>query len=121
MIGVTLDHSRKKALLLDMTNYVDQMKEDFLEKLEKETKDWSGKFFSVDKNSKRLCTEKSDTFHSFVMKIMFLCKRGQPDVELSIIFLSARTSKSAEHDYNKLIRLLSFIVTNRNDAIYAMC
>ena len=66
-------------MLIDVTEHVDQMKEDFPEKLGKNTKAWSDKLFSVDKNSKELCNEKSDTFHSFVMKIMFLCKRGRID------------------------------------------
>ena len=107
---MTLDYSESKAVLIDMTEHVDQMKEGFPEKLEKNTKAWSDELFSVDKNSKRLCNEKSDMFHSFVMKIMFLCKRGRPDVELGVSFLSTRTSESTEQDCNKLIKLLSFII-----------
>ena len=52
----------------------------------------------VDKNSEGLCEEKSDAFHSFVMKIMFLCKRSRPDVELGVSFLSTRTSETTEQE-----------------------
>ena len=59
-LGMTLDYFNDKAVLIDMTEYIDQMKEDFPEKLEKNTKAWSDKLFSVGKNSKRICNEKSD-------------------------------------------------------------
>ena len=74
-------------MLVDATECADQIKEDFWEKLEIETKAWSSKFFSVGENSKRLCEEKSDALHSFAMKTMFLRKRGRPDVELGVSFL----------------------------------
>ena len=116
-LAMTIDYSKRGKALIDMTEYIDQLEEDFPEKLEKNTKAWSDKLLSIDKKSKRLCNEKSEIFHSFVMKIMFLCKRGRPDVELGVSFLSTRISESTEQDYNKLIKLLSFIVTTRNDAL----
>ena len=69
-----------------MTEHAHQLEEDFPEKVEKNAKAWSDKFFSVDKKSKRLCSENFDVFHSFVMKKMILCKRGRPDVELGVSF-----------------------------------
>lgn len=67
------------------------------------------------KNSKWLCNEKSDAFHSFAMKIVFSCQTGRLDVELGVSFLSTRISESAEQDYNKSIKLLSFDIATRND------
>ena len=80
-LGMNLCCSKKKEVLIGMMEHADQMKEHFPDKLEIETKAWSDKFFSADKKSKSSCEEKSDAFHSFSMKIMFLCKRGRPDVE----------------------------------------
>ena len=51
------------------------------------------------------------------MKMMFLCKRGRPDVELRVSFISARTSVSAEQDFNNLVKLLSFIVTTKDSTL----
>ena len=48
---------------------------------------------------------------------MFCCKRGRPDVELGASFLSERRRKSAEQDNSKLIKLLIFIVTTRDDML----
>ena len=70
-LGITLCYSKKKVVLIDITEHIDQMKADFPMELKKYTKAWSDKFFSVDKNSKRLCEEKSKTFHSYYKK--YLC------------------------------------------------
>ena len=84
-----------------MAGYVNQMEEDFMVKLEKVTEAWSDTLFSVVMSSKRLSEEKSDVFHSFTMKIMFLHKRGSPYVEAGVSFLSVRVSESADHDCKK--------------------
>ena len=73
--GMTIDYSESKAVLIDMTEHMDQLKADFLDKLEKNNKVWGSKFFSARKKSKRLCNEKSDTFHSFAMKKKFTQER----------------------------------------------
>ena len=93
---MNLDYSKKIEALIDMMEYADQIKEEFPEKLEIETKAWSDKFFLIDKNSKCSGEDKSDAFHSFEIKIMFFHKIGRPDVELRVSFLSARTSESIE-------------------------
>ena len=51
-LGITLDFSKSETVLIDMTEHVDQMKEDFQEKLEKNTKALSDEIFLVDKNRK---------------------------------------------------------------------
>ena len=79
-LGMTLDFSEKKALKVDMREYIRQLRDDFPGTLRQEMKPWGEKFFKVDENSEGLNKEKSEAFHSFVMKIMFLCKRGRPDV-----------------------------------------
>ena len=78
----TVDYSKKKATLICTTEHVDQTKEDFPMELKKDTKVCSDKFLLVDKNNKRSCEDKSDIFYSFAMRIMFLCERVRPDVEL---------------------------------------
>ena len=110
---MTLDYYKKKAVLIDMTEHAHQMKEDFPEKLERETKVWSGDLFSVENKSKRLCEEKSDSFHSFAMKIIFLCKRGRMYAELGVGFLSTRTSEYSEQDHNKLLRFSSSLLETK--------
>ena len=89
-LGVTLDYSQNKELLVDVTDHVDQSKEYFPCPLKKETKPWSDKILLVDSNSKRSDDERSKVFHAFTMTCVFSCKRRRPHVEPGTGFLAAR-------------------------------
>ena len=67
-----------------MTPYVKSMIEEFPDKLSGKTKTpWNENPFKVDPTSKRLDTERAKMFHTFVMKGMFLFKRGRQDISTS--------------------------------------
>ena len=87
-LGITLDYLTRGAFKVDMTDCVDTMEEDFPYKPNKPLKAWNNKLFSVNANSFRLDKEKSGVFHAFTIKCMFLHKRGQPNVEPRVGFLS---------------------------------
>ena len=61
--------------------------------------------FDVDEDCKRLSTQRSDKFHSIVMKLLYVAKRGRPDILLQISFLCTRVSKSNENNWSKLRRV----------------
>jgi hypothetical protein len=48
-------------------------------------------------------------FHSIVAKNLYVSLRGRPDVQLPIVFLCTRVSKSTEQDWCKLKRVLEFL------------
>jgi hypothetical protein len=51
------------------------------------------------------------------MKAMFLCKRARSDVQPAISFLASRVQKPNEGDRTKLIRVLVFLKTTRDDML----
>jgi len=58
-----------------MTEYVKSMVEGFLQKVQgRNATPWTKNLFKVDANSKQLGQERKETFHTFVMNGMFLCK-----------------------------------------------
>ena len=61
----------------------------------------------------RLNKERSDIFHSVVMKLLYVAKRARGDLLPTISFLSTRVSKSNEKDWEKLERLCHYL----NDTI----
>ena len=73
---MTLDHSKKGKLIANVKDYVHQIEEDFPCNLKNESRPWTGNLFKADESSKRLDQEKSEIFHTQVMKRMFLHKRG---------------------------------------------
>ncbi len=53
--------------------------------------------------------EKVKIFHSTVAKLLFVAKRGRPDILLAISFLTTRVKKPDEDDWKKLCRVLSYL------------
>jgi len=76
-LGMTLDYTSPGVLKIDMTEYVKSMIEEFPQKVQgRNATPWTENLFKVDANAKQLEQERKETFHTFVMKGMFLCKRG---------------------------------------------
>jgi len=65
--------------------------------------------FKIDDNSPLLNPEKSDKFHSVTAKLLWVEKRGRPDIETAISFLCTRVLNPTEQDWKKLRRLLCFL------------
>ena len=65
--------------------------------------------FKVDDDAATLDEERKDIFHHIVAKLLFVAKRGRPDLDLTISFLCSRVDKSTEQDWLKLRRLLHYI------------
>ena len=53
--------------------------------------------------------EGAERFHRVVAKLLYVSKRGRPDIQLAIAFLCTRVSCSTEQDQRKLKRLLQFL------------
>jgi hypothetical protein len=58
---------------------------------------------------KKLDGKRAMTFHTFVMKRMFLCKRARQDIQPGIAFLATRTGEPNEGDWAKSIKILVFL------------
>ena len=78
---------------------------------------WNDKLLKIDKKGKYLDDERQGIFCTFVMKAMFLCKRGRPDVNPGIGFLSSRVKKPLEADWNKLVKVLVLLKETRDDVL----
>ena len=64
---------------------------------------------NVDDSSKRLEKKYADIFHSMVTKLLWLVKRGKPDIEPAISFLCIRVTKGIREDKAKLRQFLQYI------------
>jgi len=102
-----------------MVEYTRQMIKDFLYDLGGKSINcpWTEKLFKVDKTSKALDEKRKKVFHTFVMKGMFLCKRGRPDIHTGITFLSTRTGNPNHGDWEKLLRLIKFLRLTQHDIV----
>ncbi|KAG7371066.1 reverse transcriptase RNA-dependent DNA polymerase [Nitzschia inconspicua] len=108
-LAMWLDYTEEGVLQVDMRPYVKSMIEDFPEKIGTSRNPWTEKLFQTDDKSKKLEKKKAKDFHTFVMKGMFLCKRGRQDIQPAIAFLSTRTSEPTESDWSKLKRMMGYL------------
>ena len=117
-LAMILGYSKEGALKVDMSYYIDGMVEYFPYEL-KATKvaPLNDKLLKIDEKGKELDDERQGIFHTFVMKLMFLCKRGRPDVNPGIGFLSSRVKKPLEADWNKLVKVLVLLKETRDDVL----
>ena len=119
-LGMTLDFTKSRVLKLDMSKYIQDMIEDFPDDLDgKEEYPWNDKLFKIDENDKKLDKLKSEEFHTFVAKALFLSKRARPDIQPGIPFLTTRVKEPGENDWNKLKWLMNFLKKTKNDVIGA--
>ena len=71
-LGMMLDYSIPSKLQVDMRYYVDNMINEYPEKIKKTKAPWNESLFKVNENSPPLSKSEAETFHSFTMKGMFL-------------------------------------------------
>jgi hypothetical protein len=65
--------------------------------------------FRIEKDIEILDETRSDFYHATVAKLLFLCKRGQPDIQTAITFLCTPVRQPTKHDYNKLSRVIKYL------------
>lgn len=117
-LGMILDYSEKGILKVDMRYYIENMMAEFPEKLRSSNhKPWNDKLFRVDDTSKLLDKKRKETFHSFVMKAMFLSQRARPDIQPGVAYLSTRVKNPTESDWIKLLKVLSFLKATKEDIL----
>ena len=62
-----------------------------------------------------LSIERSDNFHSIVQKLLYICKRGRPDIEPALSYLCTRVSNPTVEDEKKLFRVLDYLTNTLDD------
>ena len=71
--------------------------------------------FIKNDEAESLSIEKSDTFHSIVQKLLYICKRGRPDIEPALSYLCTRVVNPTTEDEEKLFRVLDYLSDTLDD------
>jgi hypothetical protein len=117
-LAMILDFTQDGAMKLDMKYYIEGMLEEFPHDIKStKTTPWTEKLLKVQEDAKKIEETRRGTFHTFVMKAMFLCKRARPDIEPAIAFLSSRVKEPNEGDWNKLLRVMGFLKGTIDDVL----
>ena len=95
------------VIRVDMIDYVKCMFEEFSQKVRgSDTTPSTDNVFKVGTSLKQLGPETRETSHTFIMRDMFLRRRGRPYYQPLINFLNTSVQDLHENDWSKLIRLL---------------
>jgi hypothetical protein len=65
--------------------------------------------FGVKETAHKLDESKAEFFHFMTAKLLFLCKRGRPDIQTAVAFLCTWVQSPDEHDYKKLARVVQYL------------
>jgi hypothetical protein len=57
----------------------------------------------------KLDMKRSEIFHTFVAKRIFLCKRARPDIQQAILVLRTRVRDPNQVDWEKLMRVMKYL------------
>jgi len=103
----------KKRIILNMKNYVKAILDEFeqSECMKQVNTPASNNLFRVRQESEDilLSNEKASIFHSTIAKLLFLAKRGRPDILLAVSFLTTRVKRPDGDDWKKMIRVLGYL------------
>ena len=112
-----LDFSTPGEVKIDMTDYVQDMIDEFpIELKGKAASPANENLFKVG-TAKRLDPLRADVFHTFVAKSLFLTKRARPDVLATVAFLCTRVQEPTTIDWTKLSRLMDFLKRTKDDCL----
>jgi hypothetical protein len=116
-----LDFNSPGKVKINMTVYVKSMIKDFPEEVQKSNYPWNDNLYKINDKDIKLDTKTKETFHTFVAKGLFLCKRGRPDIQPSIAFLSTRVRSPGQQDWFKLTKLMEFLKSTEDDVLTLSC
>jgi hypothetical protein len=116
-LGMVMCHNKdNKSVTLDMKRYISGCIDEFMKAAPGSigkivTTPATENLFKVRNASeaKLLEKQKAVTFHATVAKLLFVAKRGRPDILLAVSFLTTRVKLPTEDDWKKLIRVLSYL------------
>jgi hypothetical protein len=111
-LGMTLDYSENKVIRVHMKSYIELMLKEFPCELgnKNEKYPWNENLFkNLDTHNEKLENKKTEIFHTFVTKGLFLAKRGRPDIMPGIAYLSTKVRNPTINNWDKLTNLLRFL------------
>jgi hypothetical protein len=109
-LGMQITFLPNGTVRINMEDYIQEAIRDCGEDVTKgATTPATKNVFDIKPGIPLLQKSKSELFHSIVAKLLYVAKRGRPDILLANAFLCTRVSCSDTEDCNKLKRLLQYL------------
>jgi hypothetical protein len=107
---MTLDYTENGVVKIDMRDYVSKILEELPKDMEgTATTPAASHLFQIRDESMKLDEEDAAFFHTTVAKLLFLCKRGRPDLQTAVAFLCTRVQTLTHDNRAKLTRTMKYL------------
>ena len=110
-LGMMIDYSEEGKVKILMVDYIEKMVADLPADMDGTAPTPAANhLFKVNTvNPKRLEPQMADMFHHNVVKLLFLCNRSRPDIQMSVAFLCTRVKEPDYDDYKKLAQTMKYL------------
>jgi hypothetical protein len=110
-LGMTLNFSQPSKVIIDMEQYIDEIFKNLPEDMQKGTAATPAAehLFKTRSDAGYLDKPTAELFHRITAQLLFLCKRGRPDIQTAVAFLCTRVSRPDQDDYKKLTRVIKYL------------
>jgi hypothetical protein len=109
-LGMTLDYSEPGVVKINMVDYVKKIIDEMAENMHgTATSPAADHLFKITEGIEPVNEANRELLHATVAKLLFLCKRGRPDIQTAIAFLCTRVQQPTRHDNNKLARVIKYL------------
>ncbi len=107
---MTLDFSCVGKFIINMENYIDEIMTHLpVDMSGTATTPAGDHLFKTRDNATKLDEKTAELFHHFTAQLLFLCKRGRPDIHTAVAFLCTRVKHPNQDDYKKLCRVIKYL------------
>ena len=114
-LAMRLDYNTPNKVKINMKSYCKEIINKYPYTLNKNVNcQWNINLFNSKNDTKELDQRDAETFHTFVMKCMFVAKGGRPDILTGISYLSTKVLKPYKEDMKKLTRIISYVKNSIN-------
>jgi hypothetical protein len=114
-LGMKINFNEDRTVRIsNMSSYVEEAIKQFPETILKRASTPANKnLFIIDEDSAVLQQSKVEI--SIVAKLLYISKRGRPDIQLGVAFLCTRVSCATQQDWEKLRRVLQYLYGTVDD------
>ena len=108
-LGINMDFSKRGLLIVDMTEMTGKIIQSCVDMPGEAVTPAANHLFSVNEQCDKLSDEAAQRFHTLVAKLLFVCKRARPDIQVAVAFLTTRGKGPDSDDWKKLARVIKYL------------
>ena len=116
-LGMAFTYEDDGKAIVSMADYMSDLVDEFPYRITKKAPTPATEDLFTAGEGDPLVSEEAKTFHTWVAKALFACKRARPDIHLATTYLCTRVQHPTKDDWDKLIRLLEYIHGTRGDVL----